>query len=311
MNIVFFGSSEFAVPSLRAFVDKGFEVLCVVTQPDKRQGRGLSVAGTAVKTASGELQLPVYQPQDVNAPASIEYLKKLCPDVFVVVAYGQILSREVLAIPSAGAINAHASLLPKYRGAAPISWALINGEKQTGVTVIRMSEKMDAGPVILQGAVAIGDDDDEFSLEEKLAAFSADLLIEAAALIESGNSSVQPQDPKQATYASKLARETGRIRWDCPSEEIRNLVRGCVRWPGAFTSYRGKLLKIYRAGARDGDTGHAVPGTVTGVHKDVIEVSTARGTLMIEELQVEGGRRMSAAEFIAGHRLRVGERFGE
>jgi len=247
MNIVFFGSSRFAAPVLEALLTSRHKVTCVLTQPDRPKGRGLHFAGTVMKTIASESGIRIYQPYNVNDSDTIKFLKGLNPDLFVVIAYGQILSSAILSIPKAFSINLHASLLPKYRGAAPINWALIKGEKITGITVMKMTEEMDAGPIIQQKEIEISNLDTSITLEDKLSHFAAQLLLTSLHSIEDNNYNLVPQDENNVSFAPKLKKEDGRIDWNKPACDIYNLIRGCISWPGAFTYYKGKLLKIYKA----------------------------------------------------------------
>lgn len=313
MNLIFFGSDRFAVPSLRRIYNSYHKILCVVTQPDSRAGRGLAVVVTSVKQMAQEFNLPLYQPQDVNANEPQEFLKNLYPDLLCVVAFGQILSRDILAIPKILALNLHASLLPKYRGAAPINWALIRGETETGVSIIKMSPKMDAGEIILQRSLDIKDDDDAQSLEDRLSTQGADLLLEALDLIQANKYNLITQDESGVSFAPKLKKSDGLINWENPAHQILNLIRGCAGWPGAFTYYEGKILKIHRARRISGYQESRIsglPGKILKVSPEGIVVATAKDSLLIEELQLEGKRRMTAQEFIAGHKICPGDRLG-
>jgi methionyl-tRNA formyltransferase len=311
MNIVFFGSSHFAVPSLQALLSTKRDLLCVVTQPDKKKGRGLHVEGTAVKAVAASAGIRTYQPARINTLESALFLKELKPDLCIVIAYGQILAKEILEIPRICFINAHASLLPDFRGAAPINWAIIRGKKSTGVTIMKMAEKMDAGPIISQRTIDIEDNDTAVSLEGKLSILAAELLIESLDEIKNDKYTLTPQDEKLVTFAPKLKKEDGLIRWDRPAEEIHNLIRGCLGWPGAFTHYKGKVLKICDAAdtSLSGYDGMGKPGQIVEVSKGSIIVATGKGELMIKELQPEGKRIMKAAEFLAGHKISVSDRF--
>ncbi len=315
MNIVFFGSSHFAEPSLRALVEAGHKIPCVVTQPDRKKGRGLHLSPTAIKTIAQELRLKVYQPEKINAPTAVEFLKGLNADLFAVIAYGQILSREILGMPKIFAVNAHASLLPKYRGAAPINWAIINGDNKTGITIIKLNEKMDAGPIILQSKVPINGNDTFITLEDKLSREAAKVLLESVKSIENGNYKLLIQDENAVSFAPKLKKSDGMINWDKPAEDIHNLVRGCLGWPDAFTCYNGKLLKILRARVSIYDVEGKSPvspdsGEVLSISKEGIFVATGKGNLIINELQIEGKRIMAAAEFASGHKISPGARLG-
>ncbi|MBM3245856.1 MAG: methionyl-tRNA formyltransferase [Candidatus Omnitrophica bacterium] len=321
MNIVFFGSSQFALPALMALLKTPHKVCCVVTQPDKKKGRGLHYEGTAVKAIAAESSLKVYQPQDINAAEAIKFLKDLSPDLFIVISYGQLLSQKVLDIPRLFCLNVHASLLPKYRGAAPMNWAIINREKKTGITIIKMARQMDAGPTILQRAVDVNAEETIITLENKLAEISAELVVEALKGIEQDNYKLMPQDENKASLAPRLKKEDGLIDWNKPAEEINSLVRATLIWPGAFSYYNGKLLKIYKTRVtkspptfRSGQARHQVTtsaGQITRVSKEGIEVATAKEALIIQELQMEGKKRMGVADFVSGHRIRAGEILGK
>jgi methionyl-tRNA formyltransferase len=312
MNIVFFGSSHFAQPSLTALITNGYEISGIVTQPDKKKGRGLVVGSTLIKETAIGADLKIFQPANINSAESIKTLKDLVPDLFVVLAYGQILSKDVLNIPRIMSINIHASLLPLFRGAAPINWAIIKDEKLTGNTLMKIIPRMDAGPSILQKKREILDTDTAVSLEEKLSQDAAGLLLEGLKLIETKKYKLIPQDDKKATFAPKLKKENGLINWNKSAREIYNLIRGCFNWPGAFTYYKGKLLKIYKAKVV-GLSGYRVigaPGEITQVSKEgSIVVAAGKGSLAIEELQIEGKKRMAAREFILGYRIVVGNKF--
>lgn len=310
MKIVFFGSSHFAVPALEALIKSPYPVCCVVTQPDKKKGRHLRLAATDVKEVAGKAGLGVFQPASVNSPESIKYLQSLSADIFVVVAYGQILARDVLDIAKIFAINIHASLLPKYRGAAPINWAIINGEKYTGVSVIKLIRKMDAGPLILQKEIPVAESDDSVIIEDKLRKLGAELLGEALKQIKEKSYKLTDQDEKKVIMAPKLKKSDGQIDWQNPATRIHNLVKGCLPWPGAFTHYKGKLLKIYKTDiARQiGELTGSLPGEIVSIHKQGLEVMAGDSPVLIKELQLEGGHRMSAKEFIHGHKIKPGER---
>ncbi|MCM8789587.1 MAG: methionyl-tRNA formyltransferase [Candidatus Omnitrophica bacterium] len=296
-----------------ALIGAGHNVLCAVTQPDRKKGRGLRFKDTAVKLAAKTKEIEVFQPDNVNSLQSREYLKKKEADLFVVVSYGKILSRQVLDIPKIFCINAHGSLLPKYRGAAPINWALIKGESETGVTIIKMNEEMDAGMMIMQEAISIEAKDNFISLENKLFHLAADLLVKAVARIENKKYELIPQDESKVSFAPKLKKEDGLIKWEKPAREIYNLIRGCVQWPSAFTYYKGKLLKIYGAEVIQlaGETVSGLAGEITDISKEGIAVRCGKDTLIIKELQLEGKRRMSAQEFISGHNINEGEKLGK
>jgi len=312
MKIVFFGSAHFAVPALKALIKSGHELACVVTQPDKKKGRHLHVAGTDVKSTAVSAGLKTFQPENIKAKASVEFLKSLDADLFVIVAYGQVFSQEVLDIPKIMPVNIHASLLPRYRGAAPINWAIINAEKKTGISIIYVSLKVDSGPVILQKEIKIEDSDSAISLEEKLRNLGAELLMEALGMIDSRSYRLLEQDEDKVILAPKLKKEDGLIDWSASAADIHNQIRGVLPWPGAFTCYRGKILKIFQAEVLPIFPNHKpAPGEVVRADKHEIVVACGRGFLNLKELQLEAGRRMSGQNFIIGHKLVAGEILGK
>jgi len=313
MNIVFFGSSGFAGHSLKVLLASRHKVSCVLTQPDRQKGRGLHFAGTVIKTIASESGIGIYQPDNVNDPDSIKFLKGLNPDLFVVIAYGQILSSDILNIPKALSVNLHASFLPKYRGAAPINWAIIKGEKTTGITVMKMAKEMDAGPIIQQKEIEISNLDTSVTLEDKLSGLAAQLLLTTLSSIEDNSYNLIPQDENKVSFAPKLKKEDGRIDWNKPASDIYNLIRGCISWPGAFTYYSDKLLKIYKARVSSQvlEFASSNPGEILEASKEGIAVFTGKGNIIIEELQIEGKRRMRVEEFIAGHKILPREILGQ
>lgn len=309
MNIVFFGSDNFAVPSLEALSESRHKISCVVTQPDRKRGRGLQLGPTRIKEFALKYDKRIYQPVSLNTPQAAGFLKGLDPDLFVVIAYGQILSREILEIPRTFCINAHASLLPKYRGAAPVNWAIINGEKTSGVTIMRMSDKMDAGEIIAQKESGISAEDSVITLEGRLSALAAELLLESVDKIEDKSYTLTPQDEAEATYAAKLKKADALIDWSKSAASIYNLIRGCLGWPGAYTYCRGKILKVNKAAVLARPL-NSSPGTVLEFSRGGITVAARDAVLVIEELQLEGKRSMKAGDFISGHKIAVGERLG-
>ncbi|MDD5560540.1 MAG: methionyl-tRNA formyltransferase [Candidatus Omnitrophica bacterium] len=312
MKIVFFGSAHFAVPALEALVKSKHEIVCVVTQPDKKKGRHLHLAGTDVKGTAAAAGLKTFQPEKIKSRESVNFLKDLDADLFIIVAYGQIFSQEVLDIPKIMPLNIHASLLPAYRGAAPINWAVINAEKKTGVTIMYVSLKMDSGPVILQKEIKIEENDTALSLEEKLRYLGAELLMDALKLIDSRSYRLLEQDEDKVILAPKLKKEDGLIDWHTPAVDIHNQIRGVLPWPGAFTGYGGKILKIFQADVLPVFPNHrVVPGEVIRADKQGIVVACGRGFLNLKELQLEAGKRMSGQNFIIGHKLVAGEILGK
>jgi len=310
MKLIFFGSDDLAAAHLEAIVSSKHKVLACVTQPDKAQGRGLKVQPPAVKLKAQAHDIPVLQPADMKDDGFIKKLKAFGGDIFVVVAYGHFLPQKVLGIPPRGAINMHPSLLPKYRGAAPINWAIINGETMTGVTIINVSAQMDAGDILMQEKLVIEADDTAVTLREKLTALGARCLCCVLGQIEDNKQKPRPQDGAQATLAPKLTKDTGRIDWTKGAKTIRDLVRGLLPWPAAYTAYQGKTVKILDAQVLPGDTGGAKPGTVLGVDGQGIRVATGRGVLLLRRVHPESAKAMDAQSFAAGHRLSPGGHFG-
>lgn len=312
MNIIFFGSSAFGLSSLQALLDKGHNISCVVTQPDRRKGRGMRLAETPVKDFAVRHKISIYQPREINTSEAVNFLNKFNPDIFVVAAYGQILSKQILNIPRLMPINIHGSLLPFYRGAAPINRAIINGETKTGITIIKMTEQMDAGPIILQEEIAINEKDTFTEIEAGLSELAGDLIITSIDLIERNECLLIPQDKNKVSFAPKLKKDDGLINWKKNAKDIYNLIRGCIVWPGAFTYYKGKILKILEAkySVSVNTTVGLAPGQIADVSKDGITVITGEGYLIIKRLQIEGKRQMTVPEFIAGHKIQIGEFVG-
>jgi len=313
MKIVFFGTSDFAIPALKALLGSTHKVLAVVTQPDRKRGRSLKLSPPPTKVHALSENIPVYQPAEASGSESVEYLKKLGADIFVVISFGQILKKEVLSVPKLYAVNVHGSLLPKYRGAAPTNWAIINGEKTTGVTVIRMNERMDEGDIILKKEAAIEDDGTNITLSEKLSSVGAKALLEALDLIDKGKDlKFTPQDGSLATYAPKLKKEDGLIDWNEPAAKIHNRVRGLLPWPGAYTHYERKILKILKTEVLSDPVREkgVKPGEVLDVAKGKgILVRAGSGLIAIQHLQLEGKKILDADSFVRGHRIAKGYRF--
>jgi len=305
LRIVFMGTSAFAVPSLKALIEKGENVMCVVTQPDRPKGRGRAVQQSPVKDVALAHHLPLFQPQSIKDEKSIDELKKHLPDLFVVVAFGQILSREVLDIPPHGAINVHASLLPKYRGAAPINWALINGEEMTGVTTMLLDEGMDTGPILFQRPIDIEPADNASSLHDKLARLGAELLLETVDRLKKNELKPLPQYHTKASYAPLLRKKDGLIDWKKSAQEIHNLIRGLIPWPSAYTHLEGKTLKIFDSVVIEKEV-RGECGEISGISKEGIRVITGKGNLLIREIQLQDRKRMKVSEFIQGYQLQHG-----
>jgi methionyl-tRNA formyltransferase len=305
LRIVFMGTAAFALPTMKAVVTTE-EAAAVVTQPDRPKGRGRKVAPPPIKALALSLGLPVLQPEKVKDPLFIAQLTDLEPELIVVAAFGQILPAALLNIPPLGCVNVHPSLLPKYRGAAPINWAIIRGEARTGVTTYLMDPGMDTGAILLQREVEIGPDETAEELGERLAAIGGQLVIEAVEGLKQGTLLAKPQDENAASYAPLFKKADGLIPWQGSAAEIRNRIRGLVPWPVAYTMWQGKQIKIYRG--RIGE-GIGTPGEIISLDSG-IEVACGKGSIFIEELQIEGGKRIRCAEFCRGHRLTVGERLG-
>lgn len=305
-RIVFMGTPEFAVPSLEALLDAGCVVVATVTRPDRPSGRGRRIAHSPIKDFSIGRGLRVLQPENIRSEGFLRDMEGLNPDLIVVVAFGKILPLELIKIPRLGCVNVHGSLLPHYRGAAPINWAIINGDNETGVTTMLMDEGMDTGPVLLTERVAIGDDDSSEDLSRVLSLAGATLLVRTVALLAGPGMELATQDEREATYAPLLTKQDGRIDWSTSAEEVRNRVRGTQPWPGAYSYSDGRLIKI-QSGRAEGSGGTARPGAVVGTSQESIRVQCGSGVFEITRLQPENKRVMSATEFLKGHR--IGDRF--
>jgi len=305
LRIVFMGTAAFALPAMKA-VAAAEELIAIVTQPDRPRGRGRELAPPLVKTLALDLGLSVLQPERVKDPLFIAQLRELEPELIVVAAFGQILPAAVLDLPPLGCVNVHPSLLPKYRGAAPINWAIIKGETRTGVSIYRMDQGMDTGPLLLTREVEIGADETAEELGKRLAEIGGELVKEAIKGLKQGTLKPMPQDEKGASYAPLFKKTDGLIPWHEAAAQIRNRIRGMVPWPVAYTAWQGKMLKIYK-GRIGGNTGF--PGEIIAVDSG-IEVASGTGSIFIEELQIEGGKRIGWQEFVRGHRLTPGERLG-
>jgi methionyl-tRNA formyltransferase len=309
MRVVFMGTPDFAVPTLQAMIDH-HEVLAVVTQPDKPKGRGKQMAFPPVKEKALEYNLPVYQPVRAREPEFIEILKELNPDVIVVVAFGQILPKEILEIPKYGCINGHASLLPMYRGAGPIQWVVINGEKETGITTMRMDEGLDTGDMIEKIVIPIDPKETGGSLFDKLMVLGGQLMVSTLEKLENGTATFTPQGDGKTCYSPMLNKKMGNIDFTKPAKEIECLIRGLNPWPSAYTTLHGKTLKIWDADVVDGDPS-VKPGTILKVTKKEIVVQTGEDALALKEIQLSGKKRMQTAAFLLGYQVAEGEELGE
>ena len=307
-RIIFFGTPSFALPALQILFERPDEVVAVVTQPDREKGRGRKVVFSPVKELTLRHHLTPLQPERVKEGPFQETLKGLQPDLIVVVAFGQILPKSILKIPKYGAINVHASLLPKYRGAAPIAWAILNGEKVTGITTMVMDEGMDTGDILLQVETPIGNEETCQTLHDRLASLGAQLLRETLEKIKAGNIRPIPQDHSKANYAPPLKKEDGHIDWKKGANEIDRQVRAFNPWPGAFSKLDDQWLKIYKGEVRARPMTEKA-GAVVWVGSDFIEVETGKDAFRIKEVQLEGRRRMTIRDFLPGHPIPVGTVF--
>ncbi|MCM1049616.1 MAG: methionyl-tRNA formyltransferase [Clostridiales bacterium] len=310
MRIIYMGTPDFAVDALEAIVAAGHEVVLVVTQPDKPKGRGKEVQITPVKACALKHDIPVFQPVKIKDNEAVETLKGYNADICVVAAFGQILSEEILHMSKFGCINIHASLLPKYRGAAPIQQAILDGEKESGVTIMQMDKGMDTGDILLQSRVLIDEKETGDSLHDKLAAAGAKLIIEALSRIEKGDITPIAQNDAESCYAGKLSKAMGKINWNEDAVKIERLVRGLNSWPGAYTSYNGKTLKIWESEVCDDrkmSQKDREAGMIEEVDKTALYVCTGKGLLKVTQVQLEGKKRMPVKEFLLGAHVTVGD----
>lgn len=331
MKIVFMGTPDFARAALEKIIEAGHEVVLVVTQPDKPKGRSGELQVSDVKECALLHGLPVFQPVRIKLPENVAELRKYDADIYVVAAFGQILSQEILDIPRLGCVNIHASLLPEYRGAAPIQQAILDGRKETGVTIMQMAAGMDTGDILTQRTIPIAEDETGGGLFDKLSALGAELIVETLPKLERGEITPVPQDEDRATKCGKLSKDMGRIHWSDDADKLRNLVRGLNPWPSAYTSLNKKSFKIWRAKAlmelefrqmakelgdgKDGVRGKALDdkayGTVMAVLRDSLVVLTGDGYLQLFEVQLEGKKRMPVKDFLMGYKLEVGAKLGD
>lgn len=309
MRIIFMGTPDFAVGALEALILAGHEVVLAVTQPDQPKGRGKSVQFPPVKEAALAHNIEVYQPKRVRRQECVEYLRKYEPEMIVVAAFGQILPKEILEMPKYGCINIHASLLPKYRGSAPIQWAVINGEKISGVTTMQMDEGIDTGDMLEKAEIELSEDETGGSLFDKLAELGARLCVQTIAHIKDGIVTRTKQDESQATHAGMISKSMGNIDWQKPAVHIERLVRGLNPWPSAYTTLDGKTFKIWKAAVQEGgDPSQA--GCVVVSDKKNLVVQTADGQLSLLEVQLEGKKRMTAEAFLRGCPVKAGTKLG-
>jgi methionyl-tRNA formyltransferase len=305
MKVVYMGTPDFAVPALKALIEK-HEVVAVISQPDKPKGRGKHLAPTPVKEEALKHSIPVYQPERIKSEEAVELVRSLDADIFVVAAYGQILPVSILEKPKYGCINIHGSLLPKYRGAAPIQWALIDGEESSGVTIMYMAEGLDCGDMLLKKEIPIESEDTYGTLYDKISELGATAVLEAMELIENGTAKPEKQDDNKSTYAKKIVKEMGLIDWSKTSREINNLVRGFNPMPVAHTTYNGEVFKIWSVAPVEGDYVGECGEIVEVNPKRGFTVKTGDGAVLVREMQAKGGKRMTSADYMRGHAVEKG-----
>lgn len=306
MRIIFMGTPDFSVGTLEALIEAGHEICLAVTQPDKPRGRGKEMQYPPVKETALKYGIPVYQPKKIRDPQCVEELKKYNADVMVVIAFGQILPKSVLEMTQYGCINVHASLLPKYRGAAPIQWSIIEGESVTGVTTMQMDEGLDTGDMIMKQEVQIAADETGESLHDKLAKAGAELCVKTLEALKAGTAVFEKQGESPTAYAKMLTKELGNINWTDSAVKIERLIRGLNSWPSAYTHWEGKVMKIWRAGAKSDGSSDVRPGTVTAVGKNDFTVQTGKGVLHVYEVQIPGKKRMETGAFLRGYTFKPG-----
>lgn len=309
MKVVFMGTPDIAVPCLQKIIDEGHEVIGVVTQPDKPKGRGKKLGMSPVKELALKYDIPVYQPIRARDDEFVQTLKHLNPELIVVVAFGQILPKAILDIPKLGCINVHVSLLPKYRGAAPINWVIINGEQKTGVTTMYMDEGLDTGDMILKSEVDLDDNITAGELHDKMMEIGADTLKQTMDLIEKGCAPREPQNHDEFSYAPIMNKSLGNIKWNNSAKEIHNLVRGVNPWPSAYTIYNGDTMKIWKTEVL-GEKSDKTPGTILKVDKDGIRISTEDNIILVKEIQMPGKKRVLVSEYIKGNTIESGAILG-
>ncbi len=311
MKIVFMGTPDFAAGALEALIGAGHQVTAVVTQPDKPKGRSKELLPPPVKQCALKHGIPLLQPKRIKTPEAVEELKKYSADVYVVAAFGQILSQQILDIPPYGCLNIHASLLPKYRGASPIQHVIIDGEKKTGVTIMQMDAGLDTGDMLYQKEIPIEDTDDYETLHDKLMALGAEAIVEALPLLEQGRLKPQKQDDSLSCYASLIDKSMGKIDFARPAAKLDRLIRGLTPWPSAYTTYHGKQLKIWKAQAVAWEAGPQRAGEILQVDRDSVTVAAGEGALKLWEVQLEGKKRMTVHDFLLGVKMKRGESLGE
>jgi methionyl-tRNA formyltransferase len=307
MRIVFFGSDDFAAVCLKELLTSAHQVVGCVTGPDNRQGRGMKVSLSPIKELALDHDMTCLQPESLKEEGVVDQLKAFNADIFVVVAYGRLLPKDVLAIPKFFCVNVHGSLLPQYRGAAPVNWAIINGDKQTGVTIQKMAFELDAGDIISQEVMPLLPTISSDELRNQMALVGAKLLVTTLNTIATGTFTCTPQDKTKVSYASKLTKELGHLSWKKPAVQIERLVRGLKPWPGTYTGFRGKSLKILDVTVQDTTVVTAKPGEVIELNKEGFVVACAQGSILVKRVHLEASKAVSAYDFIQGHRVLRGE----
>jgi methionyl-tRNA formyltransferase len=310
-GIVFMGTPDFSLPCLKALADRGHEILAVVTQPDRPKGRGRKVVSSPVKRAAEKYGLRVLQPEKASDEQFLQVIRSLRPELLVVVAFGQILKKGLLETSRRGALNIHASLLPRYRGAAPIHWAILNDEVKTGLTAMIMDEGLDTGPILLQREVAISREETAGELHDRLSLLAGDLLLETLEGLADNRLSEEPQDHSRATYAPKIDRRMSLLKWDRPARAISAHIRALDPWPGAVTILAGKEIKLFSSRVIDEDRSDVVPGRVSGHLHGALQVETSRGVIEIREFQLPGKKRLTAGDFLRGFPINTGTVLGK
>jgi len=311
LKIVFMGTPEFAVPSLEMLVNEGYEIAAVVTQPDKPKGRGNKMSAPPVKEYALENNIEVLQPDRVKTPEFVECIRALQPDLLVTAAYGKILSKDLLEVPPLGCINVHGSLLPEYRGAAPINWAVINGEKTTGITTMFTDVGLDTGDMLLRREISIGPDMAVGELHDKMAVLGAEVLKDTLTALKNGTLVRKPQDDALSSYAPIMTKELGLIDWSKSAQQIHNLVRGTDPWPGAYTFLNGNRMRIWRTVLVPDKTADLASTEIEEVNDDGILIKCSDGYILVKEVQFESSKRMSVSDYIRGHKINVGEKLGK
>jgi methionyl-tRNA formyltransferase len=310
MRIVFFGTPDFAVPSLNMLAKEGYDIVAVVTQPDKPKGRGKKIAASPVKEYAIEKNIPVLQPDKIKTGEFLNQLADLKPDLLITSAYGKILSKEVLEMTRFGCINVHGSLLPKYRGAAPIHWAIINGENASGITTMYTDVGLDTGDMIIKGGIKISEDMTAGELHDKMAVLGAEVLKMTLFKLQQGELMRVPQVEEEATYAPMIKKEIGLIDWFKSAKEIHNLVRGTNPWPGAYSFYKGNKIRVWKTEVMDDCSSNLRAGLVCKADKEGIIIMTGKGTIKILEIQLDSSKRMKVENYLCGHTINEGEYLG-